>query len=390
VAESGLSFDPAVVKIVQERRHELESIARGHQTPRLSTAVVVRQGAAPAAGLDHSGGRPLSQKETAQLLARVREEFAGLLANAQSLNTLLATGDILAIAVGRLKRVVPFDTLAIYAAGSSQLEPIHAAGDEEELYGALAIPAGMGVSGWVADNARAIVNANPVMEVAHLSGAWTTRMRSALAVPLDKSGDVLGVLSLYRAEPDAFSESDLRAAEIARTVLADVLEAHLKVERSQARPQVEQLLSLPPLAERLHDEIERARWNGCPVSLLVVAGFPASGPAGEVPGVAEAAGRALRAACREDDYLARLPDGRFFMILPGATRAQVALRYQQFAAAAGTAMPATLRSASASYPENGSDAEALVAHAEKVLAAQGQRGTVDLLQVLAPSSGMVQ
>jgi GAF domain-containing protein len=68
----------------------------------------------------------------------------------------------------------------------------------------------MGLSGWVAENAKSIVNGNPTVEPGYLNDPTRfSNLRSALAVPLESLGAVVGVLSLYRLQRDAFSNEDL-------------------------------------------------------------------------------------------------------------------------------------------------------------------------------------
>ena len=57
-AESGISFDPKVVKILENRYIELEKLAHAQPAKtltKLSTDVKVERGAAPAAGFAESG-----------------------------------------------------------------------------------------------------------------------------------------------------------------------------------------------------------------------------------------------------------------------------------------------------------------------------------------------
>jgi GAF domain-containing protein len=97
----------------------------------------------------------------------------------------------------------------------------------KQIFSAQPIPVGKGLSGWVAENARPIVNGNPTVEPNFLTEtAFFTATGSALSIPLLDSGKgVMGVLTLYAREPAAFSKDDLRILEeigpqIALTVVA--------------------------------------------------------------------------------------------------------------------------------------------------------------------------
>jgi GAF domain-containing protein len=68
----------------------------------------------------------------------------------------------------------------------------------------------MGLSGWVAENAKSIINGNPSVEPGYLNDPTKfSTLRSALAVPLESHGAIVGVLSLYRNQRDAFTNEDL-------------------------------------------------------------------------------------------------------------------------------------------------------------------------------------
>jgi GAF domain-containing protein len=90
------------------------------------------------------------------------------------------------------------------------LTPANLDGEDYRLFGSLEIPLGMGLSGWVAENAKSIINGNPSVEPGYLSDPTKfSTLRSALAVPLEAHGAVVGVLSLYRMQRDAFTNEDM-------------------------------------------------------------------------------------------------------------------------------------------------------------------------------------
>ena len=74
-----------------------------------------------------------------------------------------------------------------------------------------AMPIGARVSGWVAANGRAIINADASLDLLRESG--TTRLNRCLSVPVVQGINVLGVASLYLDDPRGFSEHDLLLVE---------------------------------------------------------------------------------------------------------------------------------------------------------------------------------
>src|ERR1700694_4014684 len=101
--------------------------------------------------------------------------------------------------------MIPYDSLAIYVMRDGKLKAEYVNGENFRLFSALEIPLGQGLSGWVAENRKPIVNGNPAVESGYLNDhTKSTTMRSALSVPLVGLTGGVSVLTLYRADPDVF------------------------------------------------------------------------------------------------------------------------------------------------------------------------------------------
>jgi GAF domain-containing protein len=91
------------------------------------------------------------------------------------------------------------------------------------------------LSGWVAENHKAILNGNPSVEPGYLNDPTKySTLRSALAVPIEAEGKVDSVLALYRASQDAFTRDDLRLLEAAVAGLGPAIEIASKPKASVA------------------------------------------------------------------------------------------------------------------------------------------------------------
>ena len=109
-----------------------------------------------------------------------------------------------------LRSVVAYDTVVVYLRFGDRLRAEWQDGRDCRLFASLEIPIGAGLSGWVAENGKAIVNGNPSVEPGYLDDpSKFSTLRSALAVPLLSGSCVTGVLSLYLAAYEAFSVEDL-------------------------------------------------------------------------------------------------------------------------------------------------------------------------------------
>ncbi|PWT98109.1 MAG: hypothetical protein C5B51_29990 [Terriglobia bacterium] len=196
-AESGTSFDPAVVRVMQQRYREWEHGAQqqpARERPGVSTEIRITRGAAPAAGYSAESQRPPANPVPARVPAHS-----------------LAVRDVSELA-GRLQSAVPCDAIAFFENEGAVLCSQFASGPDASALQELRVPWGEGLVGWVAQRNTPIVNGNPRVEPGY--GAKPDAaddLQSALAVPLAGDNGMRGVWALYRRHPDAFSSADLFA-----------------------------------------------------------------------------------------------------------------------------------------------------------------------------------
>src|SRR5260370_1544616 len=162
------------------------------------------QGAAPAAGFDAASKPDTSREPAADFLSAIaasRQEVQALFEISQDLGNSLSLDETLSLLGVRLRRIVPHHGLAIWVQRSGILMQEYVAGDDFRLFSSLEIPVGQGLSGWVAENRKAILNGNPSVESGYLNDPTKfSALRSALAVPLEGTGGVVGVLTLYHTD----------------------------------------------------------------------------------------------------------------------------------------------------------------------------------------------
>jgi GAF domain-containing protein len=235
VSEAGKSFDPRVVEILARRYVELEKLANEQPLqapPKLSTDVKVKRGLAPDAGFAAAEATPVRSAEANQdaggLVAAARREVETLTQLALKLGGSLGLEDTISLLAVRVKRLVPHDSMAVFVVRNKTLVPEFVSGDNSRLFSALRIPLGEGLSGWVAQNAKIILNGNPAVEPGYRSDAGKhSTLRSALAVPLEGGSGVVAVLALYRTEQDAFGADDLNVVQAMASGLGVAIESSL-------------------------------------------------------------------------------------------------------------------------------------------------------------------
>ena len=104
-------------------------------------------------------------------------------------------------------------------------------GENFRLFSSLRIPLGEGLSGWVAQNHKAILNGNPSVEPGYLNDPTKySTLRSALAMPIEGSSGMAAVLALYRSAQDAFTAEDLRVVEAVAAGLGGAIGAAGKLK----------------------------------------------------------------------------------------------------------------------------------------------------------------
>jgi putative nucleotidyltransferase with HDIG domain len=238
--QSGKAFDPAVVAVLQKRYVELEQLARSSHAEAfsLSTDIKVERGAAPDAGFEEAADSRSNPAATP-----TNGTWATLVGLSQGLTGVLSRQEVLSILAGRLQELIPCDCIAFYGRRDATLIPEFATGTHVATLASLTIPIGHGLSGWVAANGRSILNGNPAVDSQSLTG-----LRSALAIPLEGEEDIAGVLTLFRAKPDAFSAMDLLDLSALGDALGDLMESGGK---SRSAPRQNVVAIAPPPAPRV-------------------------------------------------------------------------------------------------------------------------------------------
>ena len=394
-AESGKSFDPKVVDILQKRYQELEhlALARSAEDPNapLSTAIKIERGHEPAAGFENSKAQEYAGHETTFLssIAAARQEAQALFELSQDLGASLSLGETLSVFSVKLKPMVPYDAIAIYIRREHELIPEYVNGDNYRLFSSLRIPVGEGLSGWVAHNRKPIINGNPSVEPGYLNDpSKFSTLRSALAVPLEGVSGVIGVLALYRAERDAFTSDHLRILLAVSGKMALAIENALKFQQAENSATTDYLTGLPnarSLFLQLDRELARCKRDDSSLTVMVsdMDGFKQINDRfGHLEGnrVLRLFAQALKDSCREYDYVARMGGDEFVVIAPGLAAEAAIKKIEQMRALARQAGNEvcgeeilSLSVGRAVYPADGKDAEQLLAEADRRMYLEKQK-----------------
>ncbi|HLJ45063.1 MAG TPA: HD domain-containing phosphohydrolase [Bryobacteraceae bacterium] len=388
-SEAGTSFDPRVIEVLARRYLELEETVRKMPVGKrkeLSTRLRIQNGQAPAAGFEVNQASPASGQKNEPLfflesIAAARQEVQALFEITQAIGNSLSLGETLSVLAVRLKHIVPYDGIAIYVIKEDKLVPEYVSGDDFRLFSSLAIPMGDGLSGWVAENNKAIINGNPSVEPSYLNDATKfSVLRSALSVPLTGLNGVIGALTLYRSEKDSFTKDNLRVLLALTSKVSLAIENALKYRQVESCATTDYLTNLPnarSLFLHLDGEINRSKRSGGPLTVLVgdLDGFKQINDRfGHLEGnrVLQLVSIAFKENCREYDYVARMGGDEFVIVIPGLSGDKLHERIAQLENAVRVTGMAvcgesllSLSIGAAIYPEDGNDAEGLLSAADR-------------------------
>jgi len=396
---SGRSFDPQVVDILKTNYREFERMAQS--TPlrnhKLSKDLIVSRGDAPDAGFEKSassvgmaqgaaalgaaaaGDRAQAQADPA---ASARQEMRAIADLAVDLSKPLLLENILSILADRLKQLVPYDCLALYVRERSVLKARYTSGLNSQTFASLEIPVGQGLSGWVVENGKAIINGNPAVEPGYVDASGPLgALNSALSIPLGDGVDQFsGVLTLYRCEKDAYSADHLRVLLAIKGDIAKAVDGALRFQKARQEAGSDELTGLPgkpALLAYLQDGFVTQRKPAavllCDIDEFRRVNELFGRPTGNE--LLKLAANILRTNSRSGDYVARVGGDEFVLLLAAARHEELAAKIESLDRLVANACRGLCGEESsglavgvACFPENGADADSMIAFAEQALA----------------------
>ncbi len=249
--------DKEALRILQERRGTMydplvvDSFARVHTT--IAPDVATQPPLSSLRAITAASGAPATYVESRaarfEEIAASSDEMLTLFDLARSLTASMGVQDGTDLIAKHLRRLVPSSACVFYTydVDRDELVATHASGEHAAHIKGLRVPLGQRLSGWVAANRQTIRNSDPVLDLGESARAMNPRPRSCLSTPLLSGKTLVGVLSLYSSNKDAYSEDHERIIEVvARQVSAAILEAQ-NAERLRTRSFKDESTGLPNL-----------------------------------------------------------------------------------------------------------------------------------------------
>ncbi|MGA2717025.1 MAG: diguanylate cyclase [Bryobacteraceae bacterium] len=378
--ESGKSYDPRVVAILQRRFREFEQQVRAETADyvKLSSQLKLERSAAHVPKRADAVTRTRDHFPLA--ISGARREFQMLIEAMNDLGSSLKLDETLAVLGVRLTTMVDHDAIAIYLIEDDKLVPHFVKGESFQLFSSLEIPLGQGLSGWVAESGLPIANGNPAAEAGYLNDPTkVTLLRSAISVPLGSTDGVVGVLTLYSLRARAFGTDDHRLLLAIAPKAGLAIQNALRFERAASAADTDQLTGLPNarfLFSQLQSEVDSAaqRNGSLAIAVIDLDGFKAANDQyGHLAGnrILHAVARSLRQNCRAGDLVARLGGDEFVILMREPERqaeetlARIDQAVRGLSFDPGCEASISFSAGVANYPEDGLDAGTLLEKADE-------------------------
>ena len=381
--EAGKGLDPRVVDKFIELLPALQREASTLEQAIRRTSASEEQPHAvgkPATGLTPEPAK----KNVFDDIALAHREIYALYEIAQAMGTSLGVADTMALISAKLSNLVPFSCAALflYDEESETLRCRFATGVDAEIIQQISVHTGEGLTGWVARNRRALVNARPSadLEAAGRSDLHTN-LQSALVCPLLFSERFIGTLSVYHVDAAYYRDDHRRLLDRVSEQAAAVINNSMLFEQTQEDSLTDPLTGLPNtrfLFMHLTRELARAERLKQEVALLVMDldNFKSINDShGHHVGdraLCEVA-RVLRTAIRPYDICVRYAGDEFIVVLSGCNsdeaeskRAELQQSIDEvyFEARPGKRLELGISVGAAVFPQDGESYEALLATAD--------------------------
>ena len=306
------------------------------------------------------------------------------------MGSLLHAGETVALIGSRLQRFIPHSACALYLRKGDFLEAPFVSGEFADGFTPAPMPLGAGISGWVAQSGRPIMNGNAAMEPGcPVTSGTSPLLKSALSIPLlDLQEKTFAVLTLFSVQNDSFTREHLRLLRAMETRLALTFSSALQLRQAAGDAEVDSLTGLPNAKNfllQLEAALQNCRESNRELTVAVCdlnAFTEVNHLRGQITGnrlLCQLAD-AFRLNCAVNDTVARLGGDEFVFLLSGVDERGSGKRLEAIREATSLAarraapgLDVTASFGTAFFPGEGSTAEDLLALANRRMYLEKER-----------------
>jgi GGDEF domain-containing protein/putative methionine-R-sulfoxide reductase with GAF domain len=220
--------------------------------------------------------------------------------------------------------MIPASTCVFYLFKDETDELVYgyASGEHAGHFVDLRIPRGQRLTGWVAANRLSVLNSDPVLDLGEAARSMRPPLRSCLSTSISAGEELVGVLTAYSSQRDAFTEDHQRILEAVAGQIAQTLRDSLKADSEKPDRFREQMEGLPSLRqlEKFIEEQLTAPASRAGLALLYVGMRPTNRSGPLTDSTLSAVTDVLRQALRGSDVLFRLDDSTLVVVLTSTDR----------------------------------------------------------------------
>jgi diguanylate cyclase (GGDEF)-like protein/putative nucleotidyltransferase with HDIG domain len=373
-SQSGIVYDPELLKLFLEHIHELDSAAQreSQNVPKLSFQRYFEKIDRDIPAAPSSISSVISRDAPVELIQLA--EFCDMMYGH------LALREILPLVAGRLQRLVPFTTCVFYLdTGTDFVEAAHASGKNSELIQEHIMGMGKGISGWVAAYKRPMMNSGAALDFQGILGDFGA-LTDSLVVPIVFEDQSLGTISLYAENPISYTNHELELLQTVASFVAPLISEAKKpcsqIPENCIDP-VTQLHRVSYLSIVGPQLIAMAAQNRTPISLIYIELrnlYQITRVYGENIGksILRRVSECIKPELRETDILVCYGYQGFVALLPGVRMDQAVRCVQRLKQqvrnegmnANGQTFPIDYRAAASCYPVDGKTIFALIQSAQ--------------------------
>ena len=260
---SGKMYDPALVETFTK-------IYRSIAPPEVDFDSTDDPPGKPA-DVNRDGDVP-SQQATLDSISASTAEARMLYELGQVIGSEATVAETAEVIFSHLRRCVPASSLVLFAYDQTHDQIVARRTSGEHAGSMLGMRIGLGqrISGWVAANRRTALNSDPALDLGDIARTRSPRLLSCLSTAIETSESLVGVITLYSTQKDAFSDQQSRVVQLVAAHAAEALRHRLcsEAEGSSLEANTEGVVN----GERLQRSFDHARFRSerSGVSVVVI------------------------------------------------------------------------------------------------------------------------